>query len=88
MNSADLEFIRAKKNPINPYKLRHGFALISADQGVDLLTIMESLGHSSIKDWAGQNPFIEMDDNIIDQLDPPPYEIIDLSLFLFLEKNH
>lgn len=49
MNRADLEFIRAKKNPITPHTLRHGFALISADQGVDLLSIMESLGHSSIK---------------------------------------
>lgn len=49
MNSADLEFVRAKKNPITPHTLRHGFALISADQGVDLLSIMESLGHSSIK---------------------------------------
>lgn len=49
MNSADLEFIRAKKKPITPHTLRHGFALISADQGSDLLSIMESLGHSNIK---------------------------------------
>jgi integrase/recombinase XerD len=31
------------------HNLKHGFALISADYGVDLLSIMESLGHSGIK---------------------------------------
>lgn len=38
-----------RKNPITPHSFRHGFALISADQGADLLTIKESLGHSDIK---------------------------------------
>lgn len=49
LNKADLDFIKMRKNPITPHSFRHGFALISADQGADLLTIKESLGHSDIK---------------------------------------
>ncbi|MCU1808271.1 tyrosine-type recombinase/integrase [Cytobacillus firmus] len=49
INKADLDFIKMRKNPITPHSFRHGFALISADQGADLLTIKESLGHSDIK---------------------------------------
>ncbi|CAM3915366.1 site-specific tyrosine recombinase XerD [Aeromicrobium ponti] len=49
INRADLDFIKMRKNPITPHIFRHGFALISADQGADLLTIKESLGHSDIK---------------------------------------
>jgi len=49
INAADLEFIKMRKKPITPHTLRHGFALISADQGADILTIQESLGHSDIR---------------------------------------
>lgn len=49
MNAAELDFIKMRKKPITPHTLRHGFALISADQGADLLTIQESLGHQDIK---------------------------------------
>jgi integrase/recombinase XerD len=41
--------LKCVKNYITPHSFRHVFALISADQGADLLTIKESLGHSDIK---------------------------------------
>ncbi|WP_251040886.1 tyrosine-type recombinase/integrase [Bacillus sp. ISL-45] len=38
-----------REKPITPHTLRHGFALISAYQDADILTIQESLGHQDIK---------------------------------------
>ncbi|MFT9598004.1 tyrosine-type recombinase/integrase, partial [Mesobacillus sp.] len=49
INQADLEFVQMRKEPITPHTLRHGYAQISADQGADLLTIQESLGHVQLK---------------------------------------
>jgi integrase/recombinase XerD len=49
INNVDLPFIKMRKNPISCHHFRHAYALISAEQGADLLTIKESLGHSDIK---------------------------------------
>ncbi|MFT9493871.1 MULTISPECIES: tyrosine-type recombinase/integrase [Bacillota] len=49
INQANLDFIKLRKTPITCHTFRHAYALISADEGADLLTIMEALGHSDIK---------------------------------------
>ncbi|MDE3841071.1 integrase (plasmid) [Bacillus methanolicus] len=49
INEADLDFIKIRKTRITCHTFRHAYALISADQGADLLNIKESLGHSDIK---------------------------------------
>lgn len=48
INAADLDIIKMRKVPITPHTFRHAFALISADNGADILTISQSLGHSDI----------------------------------------
>ncbi|MEI2358919.1 tyrosine-type recombinase/integrase, partial [Mesobacillus zeae] len=49
INSADVDFIKMRKTPITPHFLRHGFAIISAEEGADLYSIMEALGHADVK---------------------------------------
>ncbi|KZE67964.1 integrase [Fictibacillus phosphorivorans] len=49
INAADIDFIRMRSTPITCHTFRHCFALISAEQGAELLAIKESLGHSDIK---------------------------------------
>jgi site-specific recombinase XerD len=49
INQTDLDFVKMRKNPITPHSFRHCYALISADQGADLLTISQSLGHADLK---------------------------------------
>ncbi|MFD1736153.1 tyrosine-type recombinase/integrase [Bacillus salitolerans] len=41
----NLEAFEGRKKPISPHHFRHGFAQISADQGVPLYFIQETLGH-------------------------------------------
>ncbi|RHW36063.1 integrase [Neobacillus notoginsengisoli] len=49
INAAELDIIRLRKNPITPHTFRHGFALISEEQGVDIRKIQESLHHKDIR---------------------------------------
>lgn len=48
LQNADLPFIQDEKRSITPHSLRHGFAIISADQGADIYRIMQALGHKKI----------------------------------------
>lgn len=46
---ADIPFVAKKKNPVTTHTFRHAFAIISYHQGVDVYTIMRSLGHEHIE---------------------------------------
>jgi len=48
LQKADLPFVQDQKRSITPHSLRHGFAIISADQGADIYRIMQALGHKKI----------------------------------------
>lgn len=42
-----LPFVFEKENPITPHTFRHGFAIIAAENNVELLRIQQTLGHES-----------------------------------------
>lgn len=49
LSRADLPFINDENRSITPHTLRHGFAIISAEEGADIFRIMQALGHKKIE---------------------------------------
>lgn len=49
MNVVPNDIIQKRATPISPHSLRHFFAIQSAELDVDILRIMQSLGHSSTR---------------------------------------
>lgn len=49
INSVPAEIIQKRDKPISPHHFRHFYAIQSAELGVDLLRLMQALGHSSTK---------------------------------------
>src|SRR5690606_24146451 len=45
---ADIPFIKDKSRSITPHTLRHGFAIISAEEDTDVYRIMQALGHKKM----------------------------------------
>ncbi|PGT83290.1 tyrosine-type recombinase/integrase [Bacillus sp. AFS040349] len=48
IRKTELPFVIHRKNPIGPHTLRHAYAIISAENGSDLLRISQSLGHKNV----------------------------------------
>lgn len=48
INKANLPFVKHRDKPITPHHFRHAFAIISAEQGADLLRISQALRHKKI----------------------------------------
>ncbi|KKI90694.1 integrase [Bacillus sp. SA1-12] len=48
INKADIPFVKHRESPITPHHFRHAFAIISAEQGADILRISQSLRHKKI----------------------------------------
>ncbi|QAS54747.1 tyrosine-type recombinase/integrase [Halobacillus litoralis] len=48
IQKSKLEFLKHKKAPVTPHTLRHGYAIISDDQGTDVYRISEALGHKKL----------------------------------------
>ncbi|QCJ45587.1 integrase (plasmid) [Bacillus sp. S3] len=49
IKTADLDFVKMRKEPISPHFFRHAWAIISSEQGVSLQDISQGLGHADIK---------------------------------------
>ncbi|WP_414206893.1 tyrosine-type recombinase/integrase [Bacillus cereus] len=47
INNTDLPFVKQRENPITAHTFRHGFAIIAAENNVELLRIQQTLGHAS-----------------------------------------
>ncbi|WP_217585495.1 tyrosine-type recombinase/integrase [Lentibacillus saliphilus] len=48
LSKADLSFVADSSRTITPHTLRHGFAIISAEEGADVFRIQQALGHENI----------------------------------------
>ncbi|WP_051748576.1 tyrosine-type recombinase/integrase [Terribacillus saccharophilus] len=49
IDRTDLPFLNYKEQTVRAHTLRHGFAIISAEQGEDVFRIMQALGHKKIE---------------------------------------
>ncbi|WP_078557124.1 tyrosine-type recombinase/integrase [Bacillus alkalicellulosilyticus] len=49
INNTDLPVVKHRTSPIGPHHFRHAFAITSAELGVDIYRIMQTLGHKKIE---------------------------------------